>query len=192
MLKVNINLHFKGERNYIQGAAVFDALSDICLKAGMSTDTVKLTFKKMLNNGAIIIEERDFLDSDSAVCTVIDHAGRSRYFAIRENDNFQYLEKEKDDEEKIISGYELKGRKISLSGSDKSASQIEMAIALCKKIHKHNFDENKKWIFCEYNGVFPLPSEGDIVVETVQKIGTRLTKSLLNINGQSIGSIYFT
>lgn len=64
MLKVNINLHFKGERNYIQGAAVFDALSDICLKAGMSTDTVKLTFKKMLNNGAIIIEERDFLDSD--------------------------------------------------------------------------------------------------------------------------------
>ena len=73
-------------------------------------------------------------------------------------------------------------------------SAIEVLVALNKQLVQHVVQGPGKWYFTRLVLQRPLPSVADaaIALQVTAVMGARMTRTALQVNGQSIGEMYFT
>ena len=71
---------------------------------------------------------------------------------------------------------------------------IEVLVALNKQLVQHVVQGPGKWYFTRLVLQRPLPSVADaaIALQVTAVMGARMTRTALQVNGQSIGEMYFT
>lgn len=156
---VTLNLKFKGQRNYIQGGDIFNAINDL---ASQITD----------HKGAFVsnLAFRRFAKNDCDL--YLDHPGDNKSYVARGNiadsqggvrQRFFVFESDRVpagrydfDEDAIVKHALLEGQKVILQGRT-AYTPIEEAIALTKAFHYKVFPAPAgKWVFGQLDLVRPF------------------------------------
>jgi hypothetical protein len=192
-------LGFRGDRNYLQGADIYEAVLDAVATVGMGNvcGSVSLILKKFAES-----------QLDIAVCGGHDpdlppvspagvfRIGLSEGFACgwlsvssREvTTRFPY------EEAAILDATRISGRVAKIE-NDPGYSAIEIAIAMTKQLHNVLYSApTQRWIFSRLEIARPL-TQSDVesmTIEVIHNLSDRLTKSLVATRQEQLGHIYFS
>ena len=178
---MELEFKFKGSRDYIQGPDMINALMEL---TGANSLNIDIKFYKRTNKFLEIVNE--------------DHAAKVASFRINDGP-IQYLKETASavtdsypyPEDEIISGSKIADNEI-LFFDNQSYSDIEIIVALTKKLHTHYFDTKDKWLFAR--GVLNIAqkNKGAKRIKIIKNIGSKLTQSSVYVNDDEIGHIYFS
>ncbi len=187
-----VSFPFKGNRDYIQGTSVFNAIVTFSQQIGIKQGTIDINFKAMIESPNCVIELRA-AQSDDAVSANISCAqsGKKISLVVNPSSITSPMHRVKYDETNICKNSDVSELTISqknLSHEDR----IELVVALCKKLHIETIDHNKKWIFSRYKGEFPILIDKELRLNVVKRVGTRLTCSDVLADNKKIAQIFFS
>lgn len=184
-----LKFQFKGGRNYIHGTDIFNSL----IRATRAKKNICLVFHKQIFNN-LILEPVDTALSDNkyAVYFYYDQGGIEQCVGLREDDFSSVEGRYPYDENDVVKGYQYSDSVLSLSRLNEY-SFIEHIVSMNKKLLQLEHGESStKWAFAKLE-LSELPAPIDtLAIEFVKNIGKRLTKSLIYVNGEELGAIYFS
>lgn len=181
----------KGNRDYVQGTSLFNAVVDTAKEEGCVEGTLNITFKRMIYNPLCVIEKR-VPSAEDAVIAKISCEGRSSFVVtVNEAVKFAEADRQEFDEPEVCRG-SVTGYKRITQAQPHHDDGIELLVALCKKMHQECVSSSKKWVFSRYDGQFPIPEQKKVELVITKQVGTRLTCSDVLINDEKIGNIYFS
>lgn len=181
----------KGNRNYVQGTSLFNALVNAACHNGHMQGQINVTFKRMLHNPVCVLEQRAPKQSDAVISRITGLNGESLTLCINEANEIAVSVREEFDESAICRGA-IVGSKYIVQHNPHHADKIELLVSLCKKMHQECLDDVKKWVFSRYDGLFPIPEATKVELRIVKQVGMRLTCSDVLIDEEKIGEIYFS
>lgn len=191
-MKKEIPFFFKGNRDYVQGTSLFNAVVNSLSDQGIEAGVLDVSFRKMVYSPMCVIENRNF-QSDDAV-TALARRGKDDKavsLVLYEADSSEDPVRVEFDEEAVCQGAHIDGSSITLV-SPKHEDLIELVVSLCKKLHQKVVADNKKWVFSRYLGQFPIPEAKKIEIKIVKQVGVKLTKSNVLINDEKIADLFFS
>jgi len=188
-MHTKLNFCFKGNRAYIQGPDIVAAL----LKHFSSA---KLTDLDLKFNG-ITSTNLDLIDGDSVdkakVNIRVSLSGEQKIMQLVENNTpvecrYDY------DEDKVIAACELDSQNQQIHLVQNTGYTLcENFVAMNKYLLQQLFpDEQGKWYFTRLEQKYILPDDALITVKLIKNFSFRLTKSDFLLNGEVVGSVYFT
>lgn len=183
-------LPFKGHRDYVHGTSLFDSVVSVARNRGIASGRVDLAFHRMLRNPLCVIEERAPLRDDAAVARIESECGECIELVINPSTVAGEVSRVPYDEERICEPSVLSAKGIWLAGTDHD-SAIEVAVALCKRMHQRLVDDERKWMFARYQGLFPIPGKLEYRLGLQNNFGTKLTRTELRIGGQQWAQLFF-
>lgn len=186
-----VNFVFKGSRNYVQGASLFNALVCAADQQGLIEGKVNVSFKHIIRNPSCVLEQRLPTAEDSVVARISGKDGGNFTLCINEALETRIADRREFNEPEICRGAVL-GDKSIVQENPHHQDRIELLVSLCKKMHQECIDNSKKWVFSRYDGQFPIPDPDKVELRITKQVGTRLTCSDVFINGTKIGNIYFS
>lgn len=158
---------------------------------GFAEGHIDLFLKRRVVNPACIIEQREPLDGDSAIAKITSETGERTSLCLITDSYAGESCYQEYDEEQLCKRAAVSGQIISLPSAT-YPSEIELLVALCKKLHLTIF-EIKPWVFSRYAGRYPLRINGKAVQIQIKKaVGTKLTCSDVYSDKEKIGEIYFS
>lgn len=190
-MHVKISFPFKGARNYVHGTSVFDEIERYLVGQGFLGGDVDLTFRHMMLTPDCILEVRSARADDSVVAKVSLHEGGGFTLCLNPDNSGSEVERIEYDENEICKGAVINGAAI-VSLLSEGYSDVEVMVALCKKLHQEYFDTEKKWVFSRFKGRVPLAFGREVELRIVKCVGTKLTCSEVFSSGQKVGEIYFS
>lgn len=182
---------FKGNRNYVQGTSLFNALVDAAGQRGLSEGKINVSFKHMIHNPVCILEERAPTAADSVVAKIVGSQGGSHSLCINAATETEEAVRQDFDEPEACRG-SIIGDKSIVQNDPHHTDRIELLVSLCKKMHLECIDSTKKWVFSRYDGQFPIPAMNKVELRITKQVGSRLTSSDVLINGEKIADMYFS
>lgn len=182
---------FKGNRNYVHGTSLFNALVQAAEERGLSEGKINVSFKHMIHNPVCVLEERSPTSADSVVARISGKDGKSYQLCINEASETDVAERQEFDENEVCRGAVL-GEKSIVQETPHHQDRIELLVSLCKKMHQACIDDPKKWVFSRFDGQFPIPAPHKVELRITKKVGTRLTCSDVLVNNEKIGDMYFS
>ena len=201
MRELDLNLMFKGERNYVHGPTIFDETVRLLSEAGYKQlNTVNFLIHKMTNsNLKLVVEpyhEAARTDDDVAVLKfAVDERPMLACIKLRSgtpDKRIPYDESTVWDRCKI----DVATRSIQLLKDGFGASPIEILVSMNKALHLAVLDKpvGTSWVFCRWDSpAWPLPDDlSGMTITLKQTLGTRLTRADVELNGQMLGQIYFS
>jgi hypothetical protein len=186
-----IQFSFKGDRNYVHGTSLFDALVRHAEHRGIKSGRINILFKQKIDSPECILEERIATTDDSVVAKLLSFEGCSHSFCINPVSKKQAAVIVDYDESDICLGAKV-GCGSIIQNQPRHDNKIELLVALCKKMHFECIESEKKWVFARYDGVFPIPEINQVEIRIAKQVGTRLTCSDVLINGRKIADMYFS
>lgn len=183
-------LPFKGHRDYVHGTSLFDSVVSVARTRRVASGRVDLAFHRMLRNPLCVIEARASVRDDAAVARIESERGECINLAINPSTESGEVSRVPYDEEQICEPSVLSAKGISLTEADHD-SAIEVAVALCKRMHQRLLDDERKWMFARYQGLFPIPAKLEYQLCLQNNFGTKLTRTELRIGGQQWAQIFF-
>lgn len=191
-MKKKVQFEFKGNRDYIQGTSLFNAMVNNAIDQGVEKGSIDISFRKMVNSPVCIIENRGFQSEDAVTAHVSNGEGDEAFsLVLYETDSMEDPVRVKFDEEAVCQGALVDGNSITLV-NPKHKDLIELVVSLCKKLHLTVVDDSKKWIFSRYLGQFPIPEVKKIEIKIVKQVGVKLTKSDVLVNDEKIADLFFS
>jgi hypothetical protein len=186
----NLDLSFKGVRDYLHGTDIFDKLVEL---SGAEKD-IKLRINKIIRNGLVAlpgIARGDQNTPLSAMFSFEDDGGQ-KFIGLREDPAIKILDRYPYDEDVISTAAHLGDQTITLD-IDSEHSFIELIVILNKTLLTKVLAQNtRKWMFTRVE-IDNLPRQLDkITMKYSDSIGARLVKSSIAVNGDHIGHIYFS
>jgi len=181
----------KGERDYVQGTSVFNALVDVASKNGFRSGTLSMSLKRMLVGTCCFVEHRVGEADDAVIAKFTDDGGTVLSLVISDSRPEEAPAREPFDEELACKGSRVRGESIVLE-HPKHDDLIELAVSLCKKLHMETVSSTKKWIFSRYDGKAPLARPESIEIQIRKKVGTKLTCSDVIFDGVKVADLFFS
>jgi hypothetical protein len=179
---------FKGERNYVQGGDVYNAIDEV-----IGNDFIKkLVFKKFTHNHCMLVDQRPLEPHDIiAQCTIQDSPHHDKKAWVVESSE-QVQDRYDFDEGIITNSASILKNSITLNVST-PYSTIEKMIALTKCLSYHlSPDINGKWVFGQLDLTQRLPQNFDnIVISRRTKPSTKFNTNEIIIDGKAYGTISF-
>lgn len=198
-----LNLYFKGSREYVQGTSMLDAAMEAITQAahGQSIQNIifsinKMTAKNLVcdwweKGGSVGVHETPI-----ATCFFdlggVPYEGRLVETGESVNARFPF------DESLITRGCEfsLAEKMIKLVEAPLRISSIEILVSMNKALHYelYSIPSDSQWVFCRWESVaWPLTHEmAGVRVIMEQSLGTRLTRARVELNEELIGRLYFS
>lgn len=191
-MQIKASFPLKGARQYVHGTSIFNAFVNAAKDAGYTQGNIDIVFKKIVSNPDCLIQIRASLPDDSSVAVVSGAVDNSQItLCLVPADHMGPVIRVEYDEEAVCAGAVIEGSRIS-SQSATHDDEIELLIALCKKLHQSYFNADKKWLFSRYKGRFPLELSGEVSLSITKNVGTKLTCSDVVSGGRKVGEIFFS
>lgn len=189
---INLDFEFKGERNYVHGSDIFNALLKIARQEFNDGFVSLIAFRNIARHQCVLAFEN--LASISAVATgnICAGDGQLHPFWLFERED-EIVGRYPFDEEAIVgpADVQIESKSISLQ-PDGSFTHIEYVIALTKRL---NYliapDIDGKWLFGQLNLVAPLVSEGAVSVVQKSMLHGRMSINEIWLGDAMVGSIRF-
>ncbi|MCY1195524.1 hypothetical protein D9M72_68480 [compost metagenome] len=194
----DLDLSFKGERTYLQGPDIFDAVLDWLREQGFETiENLDLSFHQIASRGlrAELDAPASPEEKDAAVLDFKSNGVRHRV-TLRETSN-PITERRPYPEDLMMAAahVELATQTISLEHPLPGYSAIEYWVALTKALHLRALPEiTGKWLFVRAR----IPKlEGTLActcpsVTLISNYQNKLTRSEVSLDGRKYGDIYFS
>lgn len=203
MHSIELSLGFKGKRTYVHGTDMLNATMQSIMDNTPHARVEKLDFKigamtsHLLNcywwpKSTLQAPAGKAIASFTFHLDGVEHEGK-----LTEAEGF--AEDRRAYDESLIesnSQYSNAKHSISLTSMPEGFSSIEVLIALNKVLHlkELRLPTNSQWVFCRWESPkWPLNhdlSGAELTLE--QTLGTRLTRSNIQLNAEHIGTIYFS
>lgn len=188
---INLDFEFKGERNYVHGSDIFNAVAKIARQEFNDGFVSLIAFRNIARHQCVLSFENRA--SMTAVATGrISAEGLLHPFWLFERED-EVVGRYPFDEEAIVGAADVRmeGKSISLQ-SDGSVTPIEYVIALTKRL---NYliapDVDGKWLFGQLNLVSPLVSEGAVRVVQKSMLHGRMSINEIWLGDVVVGDIRF-
>lgn len=189
---IDLKFEFKGERNYVHGSDIFNALSAIARQTFDGGFVTLIAFRNVARRQCVLAFENSA--SMTAVATGNIQAGDGQMHP------FWLFEREEEvigryafDEDVIVDRAEVstQGKSISLL-PDGSVTPIEYVIALTKRLHYLlSPDIDGKWLFGQLNLDLPLDAEGAVRVVQKSLLHGRMSVNEVWLGDARVGTIRF-
>ncbi|MFK3774616.1 hypothetical protein [Pseudomonas sp. NPDC089406] len=189
---IDLTFEFKGERNYVHGSDIFNALSLIARQTFGGGFVTLIAFRNVARRQCVLAFENPA--SMTAVATGNMQAGDGQMHP------FWLFEREEEvigryafDEDVIVDRAEvsIQGKSISLL-PDGSVTPIEYVIALTKRLHYLlSPDIDGKWLFGQLNLDLPLDAEGAVRVVQKSLLHGRMSVNEVWLGDARVGTIRF-
>jgi heme/copper-type cytochrome/quinol oxidase subunit 2 len=186
-----IKFVLKGERDYVQGTSVFNALVDVASKSGFQSGTLSMSLKRMLVGTCCFVEQRAGEADDAVIAKFTGDDGTALSLVISDSHPEEDPVREPFDEDVACKGSTVRGESIFLK-NPKHDDLIELVVSLCKKMHIQVVSSTKKWIFSRYEGKAPLARPESIEIQIRKKVGTKLTCSDVIFDGVKVADLFFS
>lgn len=191
-MKKQVNFVFKGNRDYVHGTSLFNAIVNNIVDQGIQKGALDISFRKMVHSSVCIIENRGFGPEDAVTAHVSKSEGDDALaLVLYEDDSVEDPVRVEFDEEAVCQGAIVDGNSITLV-NPKHKDLIELVVSLCKKLHMESVADSKKWVFSRYLGHFPIPEAKKVEIKIVKQVGVKLTKSDVLVNDKKIADIFFS
>ncbi len=190
-MQVKTTFPFKGGRTYVHGTSMFDELGEFLKSQGCVGAKIDIAFRKMIPNPNCTLEIRPAQADDSVVATISRREGDDLVICLNPEAEMAEPVGIEYDEERIGESAEIDGSTIT-SIRPSGYSDVEIMVALCKKLHQTHFAAGKRWVFSRFKGRIPLDLGEDVELRIVRAVGTRLTCSEVYTAGSKVGEIYFS
>lgn len=192
---IPLNLQFKGQRDYIHGTDVYNAIQSLAFHL---TDSIEafvsnLAFRRFAKNDCdLSLNQPDTNLDYVAKGKISDSQGQEiRHFWVLETERApkgRYAF----DEKKIVTTATIKDKEIALQGQT-AYSPIEETIALTKTLHYHLMPEiSGKWVFGQLDLVRPFsPIRHNLRVELISVKARRFSMNKIFEDDELTGDIRF-
>jgi len=196
--QVLLDFVYKGHRNYVTGADIYDAIVGVFRE--LAPETVKgamsITMIKFARNQCIL-SYTEF----SAPAPAYKPDNGIAYFTMGTYLKGWLIEtgvpiqnRKEYNEKQLLEGATIVDNAIS-GYCNKGYEPIEVLVAMTKRLHEVLFPhEGKKWIFTklELKRLLQENDPGGLQIELTGNMGTQITKSTVFSNSENIGNIYFS
>jgi len=202
-LRFDLNFQFKGDRNYVQGPDMLNAIIDaLSQQLPMPLKSVDLQIHRMTGSNLVLElgHERDAIapHPDNIATLTLAATNTSWYGRLREADT-QPASRQPYDEDSLVALCEFAtaetGRQSIFIRAPSPFTPIETFVAMTKALHKRAFpDAIGKWVFCRWVSA-EWPTKAPVHETTVtltHTVGTRLTQSKVALDGIPVGTVYFS
>ncbi len=199
MHTIDLNIPFKGERNYLKGEDKYEAIVSF-LKSfypELSGGKLKIVFHRFTNKQCRLIcpelensvqRPKDFVDEfvysfkDKKVVGWVVEVDK------KVSDRIPYPE------ELIFNKCLIKNQRISLREAISDFTVMEILVAMTKKLHLELFPTEKRWVVTkiELNRFLEPDDNINMEVEFKYNFKNRLTKSTIFFKEEILGDIYFS
>ncbi len=199
MHTIDLNIPFKGERNYLKGEDKYEAIVSF-LKSfypELSGGKLKIVFHRFTNKQCRLIcpelensvqRPKDFVDE--FVYSLKDKKVIGWIVEIDKQvvDRIPYPEKQ------IFEQCLIKNQIISLRGTKPDFTAMEILVSMTKKLHLELFPSEKRWVITkiELNRFIEQDDAINMEVEFKYNFKNRLTKSTIFSKEEILGDIYFS
>lgn len=190
-MQVKTVFPFKGGRTYVHGTSMFDEIGALLKSQGCIGAKIDIAFRKMIPNPNCTLEIRPAQADDSVVASISRPAGDDLVICLNPTAEMAEPARIEYAEDRIWESARIDGPRIT-SARPSGYSDVEIMVALCKKLHQTHFDAGKRWVFSRFKGRIPLDLEEDVELRIVRTVGTRLTCSEVYTAGSKVGEIYFS
>jgi len=196
-IKSDLEFCFKGSRKYVQGPDIFDAVVEQLRSKFNDIKNVKYSAYEMLHHNASLYITDKFVKNEypiiNSLITFISD-GIKYYAVVCKNSNnidcsVEYSEKTVQDNSKI------EGTTIIFENTI-HGSFTEITVSMNKHFLNQTSSCSGKWIVTKFdyediNDIMVIRNR-QIKIELVQNLHNKLTKSILYIENQKVGHLYFT
>jgi len=199
MRSINLQLPYKGNRDYLQGTAMYDETVRLITaeEPEVLTGTCRMAIHKIARNQCQLL-----YTSASDLPWRPENLIAEFNFDINSAHIIAWLIETREPvvqrvpypEEQILKKCTIEGRKITIN-KDTPFSAIDVLVAMNKQLHRTCYPpEDGKWIFTrlETDRIFRPSDASGMQVELKQIFNNRMTKSAIVADGRSIGHIYFS
>lgn len=190
-MQIKVSFPLKGSRQYVHGTSIFNAFVSAAKSAGQARGRIDISFKKIVSNPDCVMEVREVRPEDFSVAHVTGLDGSRTTFCITPEESMGEVVRVEYDEDRVCAGSVIDGCSISVK-NPAHEDEIELLVALCKKLHQAYFDTDKKWLFSRYVGRYPLELSSEVKLSIVRNVGTKLTCSDVLSEGEKVGEIFFS
>lgn len=199
-IKLN-NLYFLGDRNYVQGGTIYEAIIPILSERYGEVLEIDFMFYRVVKSMLVFSLNKDLTSNDINVVLRFSNKGNIYKMFGYKSDNL-VVKREQYNEDILIKDAVASNSKITFfldkqKTMNDNVSVVRYVIALNKKLLTTIFpDETRghKWFLSRIflNKVYNLREINKVEVKYISRFDFRLVKSIINIDGFDIGEIYFT
>jgi hypothetical protein len=190
-----LNLQFKGQRDYIQGGDIYNAINRLAPQLTDARDAFvsSLAFRRFAKNDCDLLLDKPSMDQNYVAKGKISDGQK------KDLPNFWVLETERIpagryafDENAIITPASIKDKEIVLQGQT-DYSPIEEIIALTKALHYHHMPNiSGKWVFGQLDLLQPLSNKRQTVRIELQSVKAgKFSMSRIFADDEFTGDIRF-
>lgn len=197
--RISFKFKFKGNRNYVHGTDLYNESIKFLSNNGYDDlSNIDMTFHKISKNqlsGLFYCEEDVSHLKDAAFIFSFYFKTKKHYIILKENDtiiNDRYSYNE--DGILLSSSFNIEDKSVLLKNFN-GFSCIERIVALNKGLLERLYSQKKgKWYFSRlqlYTKFKSAPGD-EIKIQLIRNMKFKLTKSIIYLNSEKVGHIYFT
>jgi len=187
---ISLDIPFKGERVYLRGADVINEIFKIL----PDYDEITILFHRLMTYKLILTPLFDsIIDKEKYVGSIHYTLNNKDYcLGIAEDKSSPINARENFNEDKAISNYEInsKNNSIELYELNNGFTFFDYIVVMKKALLKEIISHQIKWAFPKIE-LFKTPKLGQIKLQLVSQLGTRLVKSAVFVDNELYGYIYF-
>jgi hypothetical protein len=194
-----IDFKYKGNRNYVQGPDIYDAMLQKVLEVFAAYPIhVKGAFNHLLKNNGIlrIHESTEEIDKNNLCAFFSITIGSDQYYVVLLDAGTKISSSYSYDEEKVLESMMFYSETVKMRVKSEF-TYIEQMIAMTKKLHLLIYPEAKgKWLFTKIDlGTYIDPQlyqDQNISVKAKKNFHNSLTQNSVFVNAEEIGEIWFS
>lgn len=199
MKKYNLEFCFKGNRTYVQGPDIFDAVVDILNKEFIIEDitNIKYAAHEMLHKNAnlYITENFDKTDFD-IINSVITFKINNKKMTAIVSENDDTIKNSTEYSEEIVRTKSTLSNNCITFSNELDTSLTEIIVSMNKYFLQQTIPENGKWIVTkfEYRNLTDLVKikNKELKLELTNNFNNKLTKSTVIVDTLVVGYLYFS
>ncbi len=203
MKTVTLPFRFKGPRNYIQGADIYDILFKKVVQQEFddldsnAISHLNFSINKMTSSQLYACLSKDDRPSEENSVGKLSFTYQGERFYLFLYETHEAVHDRYDfDEENIITSCAMNGDTKSISNVIQippNFSAIEVLVAMNKALHQSIVHSQGKWVFTGLQLDSPVERNFDnIRIQLVSTLGYKLTKASVETDGNHRGHIYFS
>jgi len=185
---MNLKFCFKGERKYVQGPDIVAKLFDTFSESEL--ENIDIKFNGITSTNLTL--EKNSSEAAKVHIRIKDN-GEEKDFQLIENNEPIDCRHEYDEQkiiDKVVLGLEV--QEISLTAVT-GFTVCENFVAMNKYLLQSLYpDEKGKWYFTRLQQKKVIDNDSLITVRLIKNFNFRLTKSDILLDGEVVGSVYFT
>ena len=197
--KIGLEFCFKGNRTYVQGPDIFDAvLKKMNIRYGKEKITnIKYSAYEMLHSNADVyfleqFNKNDFSKINSIITFKLD--AKKTTVVVVENDDT--IECSTEYSEDIVRCNSVINNDTIIFNNSLPDSLTEIIVSMNKYYLQRTVTNKGKWIVTkfEYNNLIDIENieEKELKLELTNNFNNKLTKSVIKVNNLVVGFIYFS